>query len=305
MRAVRRSLPRTGCENPGTTAQTAPQHGSRIVSSRCGRDSLSTRSETSRVCRAIPTLDSRPESLHRGRSRATGDAMKVYDKLFINGDWVSPAGKGSIDVINSATEAVMGRIPEGSRRRHRPRGQGRARRVRGVVGDAARGARRVPGQDLRRSGRARRRAREADRRRSRHAAAAQQDDPGRSADRELRHLRQARRRVPVRGAGRQLDRGARAGRRRRLHHAVELPAAPDRVQGRAGARGGLHGRAQAERGRAAQRVLARRGDPAGRPAAGRVQPGHRLRAGRRRSARRASRGRHGVVHRLDARRASA
>src|SRR5262249_49545228 len=40
--------------------------------------------------------------------------MKVYDKLFINGDWVTPAGKGSIDVINSATEAVMGRIPEGA-----------------------------------------------------------------------------------------------------------------------------------------------------------------------------------------------
>jgi acyl-CoA reductase-like NAD-dependent aldehyde dehydrogenase len=40
--------------------------------------------------------------------------MKVYDKLFINGDWVTPAGKGSIDVINSATEAVMGKIPEGA-----------------------------------------------------------------------------------------------------------------------------------------------------------------------------------------------
>jgi aldehyde dehydrogenase (NAD+) len=40
--------------------------------------------------------------------------MKLYDKLFINGDWVSPAGKGSIDVINAATEAVMGKIPEGA-----------------------------------------------------------------------------------------------------------------------------------------------------------------------------------------------
>jgi aldehyde dehydrogenase (NAD+) len=40
--------------------------------------------------------------------------MKVHDKLFINGDWVTPTGKGSIDVINSTTEQVMGRIPEGT-----------------------------------------------------------------------------------------------------------------------------------------------------------------------------------------------
>jgi hypothetical protein len=40
--------------------------------------------------------------------------MKAYDKLFINGDWVSPNGKGSIDVINAATEEVMGRVPEGT-----------------------------------------------------------------------------------------------------------------------------------------------------------------------------------------------
>jgi betaine-aldehyde dehydrogenase len=40
--------------------------------------------------------------------------MKAYDKLFINGDWVSPVGKGTIDVINSTTEEVMGRIPEGT-----------------------------------------------------------------------------------------------------------------------------------------------------------------------------------------------
>jgi aldehyde dehydrogenase (NAD+) len=40
--------------------------------------------------------------------------MKAYDKLFINGDWVSPTGKGMIDVINSTTEEVMGRVPEGT-----------------------------------------------------------------------------------------------------------------------------------------------------------------------------------------------
>ncbi len=40
--------------------------------------------------------------------------MKVYDKLLINGDWVTPNGKGTIDVINAATEEVMGRVPEGT-----------------------------------------------------------------------------------------------------------------------------------------------------------------------------------------------
>lgn len=40
--------------------------------------------------------------------------LKIYDKLYIDGAWVDPAGSGSIDVINSATEEVMGRVPEGS-----------------------------------------------------------------------------------------------------------------------------------------------------------------------------------------------
>lgn len=39
---------------------------------------------------------------------------KIHDKLFINGQWVKPVGTGAIDVINSTTEEVMGRIPEGS-----------------------------------------------------------------------------------------------------------------------------------------------------------------------------------------------
>ncbi|MBS1787417.1 MAG: aldehyde dehydrogenase family protein [Acidobacteria bacterium] len=40
--------------------------------------------------------------------------MKIHDKLFINGQWVKPAGTGTIDVINSTTEEVMGQIPEGA-----------------------------------------------------------------------------------------------------------------------------------------------------------------------------------------------
>jgi acyl-CoA reductase-like NAD-dependent aldehyde dehydrogenase len=39
--------------------------------------------------------------------------MKAYDKLYIDGAWVAPSGKGTLDVINSTTEAVMATIPEG------------------------------------------------------------------------------------------------------------------------------------------------------------------------------------------------
>ena len=40
--------------------------------------------------------------------------VKVHDKLYINGQWVEPAGKGLLDVTNSTTEEVMARIPEGT-----------------------------------------------------------------------------------------------------------------------------------------------------------------------------------------------
>src|SRR3954468_19396605 len=38
----------------------------------------------------------------------------VCDKLYIGGEWVSPSGDGSLEVIDSTTEQVMGRVPEGT-----------------------------------------------------------------------------------------------------------------------------------------------------------------------------------------------
>jgi acyl-CoA reductase-like NAD-dependent aldehyde dehydrogenase len=38
----------------------------------------------------------------------------IRDRIYINGEWVPSAGKGTIDVINPATEEVMGRIPDGT-----------------------------------------------------------------------------------------------------------------------------------------------------------------------------------------------
>ena len=38
----------------------------------------------------------------------------VRDRLFIGGEWVEPAGDGSIEVVNPTTEQIVGRIPEGT-----------------------------------------------------------------------------------------------------------------------------------------------------------------------------------------------
>ena len=40
--------------------------------------------------------------------------VNVHDKLYLNGEWVEPEGNGMLDVINSTTEEVMGRVPEGT-----------------------------------------------------------------------------------------------------------------------------------------------------------------------------------------------
>lgn len=45
---------------------------------------------------------------------ASSPNRKIHDKLYINGQWVAPTGTGTIDVINSTTEEVMGSIPEGT-----------------------------------------------------------------------------------------------------------------------------------------------------------------------------------------------
>lgn len=40
--------------------------------------------------------------------------VSVHEKFYVNGEWVEPAGKGMLDVINSTTEEVMGRVPAGA-----------------------------------------------------------------------------------------------------------------------------------------------------------------------------------------------
>jgi betaine-aldehyde dehydrogenase len=40
--------------------------------------------------------------------------VQIYDKLFIGGEWVAPAGTGTIDVVSPHTEEVVGRVPDGT-----------------------------------------------------------------------------------------------------------------------------------------------------------------------------------------------
>ena len=38
----------------------------------------------------------------------------VRDRLYIGGEWVEPSGSSSIEVVDSTTEKVIGRVPEGT-----------------------------------------------------------------------------------------------------------------------------------------------------------------------------------------------
>ncbi|GAA3230866.1 aldehyde dehydrogenase [Nonomuraea helvata] len=40
--------------------------------------------------------------------------MRQHDTLFIGGEWVAPAGTGTIDVVSPHTEEVVGRVPDGT-----------------------------------------------------------------------------------------------------------------------------------------------------------------------------------------------
>ena len=225
----------------------------------------------------------------------------VRDRLYIGGEWVEPAGAGTIEVVDSTTEEVMGRVPEGTAE-DVDRAVAVARAAFEVWSQSSLEERAAAcaaiGQMLAVRVAGDRRASSA---RGGHADRAVHDDPGGPADDGLRLDAAADRGDGVGGTGRQLADRARAGGRGRHDHAVELPAAPARGEGLGRTRRRLHGRGQAERGDAAHGVRAGRDHRRGRAAAGHVQPRLGLRAGRRRGDHHPRGHRHGVVHRLHAR----
>ena len=222
---------------------------------------------------ALPTASRRqPDDLdhgarppHRGSDRRGGAVrapgrlrrtmsitVGINDQLYVGGEWVAPLAVETIDVVNPYTEEVIGRIPAAG-----------ADDVDRAVA-AARAA--FPGWA----------ATPPAERAAYLAAIAEKlsergDELAVTISAELGMPIGLSRLIQVglptmtfasmpgaargaRGRGdRQLARRPRAARRRRGDHAVELPAAPDRGQGRAGARRRLHRRAQAVRGHAAVR----------------------------------------------------
>ena len=44
---------------------------------------------------------------------AIAEQILVRDKLYIGGEWVEPSGDGTIEVVNPATEEVVGTVPRG------------------------------------------------------------------------------------------------------------------------------------------------------------------------------------------------
>ena len=40
--------------------------------------------------------------------------MRSYTRLFIGGEWVSPAGESAIDVVSPHSGELVGSVPEGT-----------------------------------------------------------------------------------------------------------------------------------------------------------------------------------------------
>ncbi|HEX3293685.1 MAG TPA: aldehyde dehydrogenase family protein, partial [Solirubrobacterales bacterium] len=65
---------------------------------------------------ATETQAPTPQDQRRPQTPAPNHPSKevVRDRLYIGGEWVQPAGSETIEVIDSTTEQVIGRIPEGT-----------------------------------------------------------------------------------------------------------------------------------------------------------------------------------------------
>ena len=110
--------------------------------------------------------------------------MQTYEKLYIDGAWVQPAGPGTIDVVNAVHRAGHGPHPRGNARRRRPGGRrGRALPFPTWSPDREGGTWQVPAAAVRGPRGAHDRHRHHDRGRGGHAHAALADHPGRAADR--------------------------------------------------------------------------------------------------------------------------
>ena len=227
---ARRQGSRRRARMPSGSVSRSPPSCARSCSKRAPPDCTSTRSTA-----AVRPVRSTPSSACRSaRDLTYGRAMRAYENIYINGKWVPSNGDGSLEVTNSATEEVIATVPSGT-----------AADVDAAVA-AARAA--FPAwSELAKEERA------AYLMKIHAGLEARTDEIAQTIAQEvgmplmLSNLiqvglpkanfaiaAQLLAVVRVRAAGGQLAGRARGHRGRRLHHAVELPVAPDRAEGRAG-----------------------------------------------------------------------
>ena len=224
-------------------------------------------------------------------------------QMYIGGRWVDASNGETSEILDPSTEEVFARVPKAT------------------VADAetaVRAAREAfdhgpwPRMKAVERGEILRRAAAADPRARRRAGAPREPADGqallrgdRRHERRGPHLRLLRRprvrgtRRDARSARRDHEHGrARAGRRHRRHHAVELPDAHGRLEGRAVAGGRQRHDPQAGLGQPADQSRAGADLRGGRSSRGRLPGHHRARRRDRRLPRRLAARRHGGVHRL-------
>ena len=63
---------------------------------------------------ATETAQRRPQKPASDRQAGHPQEPVVRDHLYIGGEWVEPTGSGTIEVLDSTTEEVIGRVPEGT-----------------------------------------------------------------------------------------------------------------------------------------------------------------------------------------------
>ena len=237
--------------------------------------------------RAVPPPGARgaaARSRRRPADRPVSEGAPMYerDHLYIGGEWVAPVDGGRVDVVNPATEAVIGHAPLASAPDVARAVAAARRRVRArsVAAHGARRARRRAGRDGRvadASGRARSPSSTSTRPACRSPSRAQRE-LGPVAIFEL--LRAAHARVPVpRGAAGRAGAGAGACANRSAWSRAVVPfngpLDVGRGEDRAGLGVGLPDRVQAGARDAARRVRARRSGRGRRHPARRAQ--HRAR----------------------------
>ncbi len=265
--------------------------------------------------RVVPHVSPRssvwPPGLPGIRTRSTLSPRMSDDfRMLVGADRVA-GGDGTYDVVNPATEAVVGQAPEASVEQVEAATAAAAEAFPAWSRTSPAERSEPPDQVGRHPGPRGRRSRAAGAGRDRRGPARGEDDAGAADDRPVPAVCTRGPRADEHPAVADRDavdpagprwaaghRGRAAPRRRgRRHHPLQLPAGQHGREGRSRPCDGQHGRREARAAGPAGRPPLRRRRRRGRDPAGRGQRAHRQRSRGRRGARRVAARRHGQLHR--------